>query len=330
MFIVPLGAIDIGSNATRLQITNIEEYATDTVNKKVVWIRVPLRLGEDAFGGGKISREKRDHLAEAMQGFAHIMRALNVVDYKAYATSALREASNSREVIDHIFKKSGLCIEVIDGQVEADIIFESGMPTVAQATDKNYLFVDVGGGSTELTIVSQGKRTASKSFSTGTLRILSGKTDEGDMKKMKKWIDLNSDGHSPSVIVGSGGNINNVLRLLSKKEEQSIDYDELENLYGHISSLTIEERIHDMKLNPHRADVIVPAMGIFLYLMRSCNIDRVIVPNMGLTQGTVKALYAAYKEGGNAPEPDSRKEPESSESKGEKSKNARTKTAKRN
>ena len=293
MKIFPFAAIDIGSNATRLQISNVEEYPDGTVSKKVVWIRVPLRLGEDAFGGGDITPEKRGHLAEAMQGFAHIMRAFNVIDYRAYATSAMRDATNAQDIIEYVREKSGLQIEVIDGQAEAGIIFESGLPIVVDE-DLTYLFVDVGGGSTELTIVSGGKRIASKSFSLGTLRILSGKVEKNALEKMKKWIKSSSGGALPSVIVGSGGNINKVLRLLNRKEQQSIEYSELKELYRYIKSYSVEERIHRLKLNPHRADVIVPAMKIFLSIMKSCNIDEILVPRMGLSEGMIRMLYEEH------------------------------------
>jgi len=297
MKIIPLAAIDIGSNATRLQITNMEQYPDEIINKKVVWVRVPLRLGEDAFGGGEITAAKRDRLVEAMCGFAHIMRAFNVVNYKAYATSAMRDAVNSQDIIDYVLEKSGLQIEVIDGQTEADIIFESGMPAMV-APEINYLFVDVGGGSTELTIVSDGKRVASKSFLVGTLRMLAGKADKDSLEQMEMWIGENLHGCRLSSIVGSGGNINKVLRLLGKKDEQRIEYGQMKALYEDISSYSVENRIHILKLNPHRADVIVPAMQIFLDIMQSCAIDHVLVPRMGLSEGTIRMLYEGYLESG--------------------------------
>lgn len=289
--ITSIGAIDIGSNAIRLQISNIEQFQNETTYKKVAWLRVPLRLGEDVFGEQKsISDQKRERFGEAMQGFAHIMKSFNVVRYKACATSAMREAANGAEVVQYIKELSGIQIDIIDGQLEADIIFASGLSEV-MSSDTNYLFVDVGGGSTELTVYSNNKRIASRSFTIGTVRTLAGTVDKKVWGDMKKWLKFQTMNHAPSVVVGSGGNISKVQRMLSKKEKECMSYTEMKVLYDYIDSFSIEERIHTLKLNPHRADVIIPALKIFLTVMKCCKIDQVMVPKMGLVEGIIRTLH---------------------------------------
>lgn len=293
--ITPIGAIDIGSNAIRLQVTNVEEYANETVFKKVTWVRVPLRLGEDVFTQGVIGDDKRDHLLDIMKGFHHLMRAYNVVKYQACATSAMREASNGEQIVDFIEQNSGVKIDVIGGAIEADIIFASGLSEVIQQ-GVTYLFVDVGGGSTELTIFSGGKRVDSRSFPVGTVRILSGKVDKKVWDDMKKWLKFQLLNHTPTVIVGSGGNINKVQRMLGKKEKDSMNYTEMKVLYDYIDSFSMEERIHQLRLNPHRADVIIPALKIFLTVMKSCKINQVVSPKMGMVEGITRKLFGEIQD----------------------------------
>lgn len=289
--ITPVGAIDIGSNAIRLQITNIEHYQKERVLKKVTWVRVPLRLGEDVFSSGAITDAKLLKLEEVMLSFSYMMKAFNVQKYRACATSAMREASNSAEVVKTIKERTGIDIEVIDGSQEADIILEGGLSEIVSGGDKNYLFVDVGGGSTELTVFSGGKRVDSRSFPLGTVRILSGGVDKSSWDDMKKWVKYQSLRTSSMVVVGSGGNISKVGRMLGKKESQAMNYTELKVLYDYIDSFSMEERIHQLRLNPHRADVIVPALKIFLTVMKTAKIDQVITPKIGVVEGITRLLY---------------------------------------
>lgn len=289
--ITPVGAIDIGSNAIRLQITNIEHYQKERVLKKVTWVRVPLRLGEDVFSLGAITDAKLLKLEEVMLSFSYMMKAFNVQKYRACATSAMREASNSAEVVKTIKERTGIDIEVIDGAQEADIILEGGLSEIVSGGDKNYLFVDVGGGSTELTVFSGGKRVDSHSFPLGTVRILSGGVDKSSWDDMKKWVKYQSLRTSSMVVVGSGGNINKVGRMLGKKESQTMSFTELKVLYDYIDSFSMEERIHQLRLNPHRADVIVPALKIFLTVMKTAKIDQVITPKIGVVEGITRLLY---------------------------------------
>lgn len=288
--ITPIGAIDIGSNAVRLQVTNVEEYATETVFKKVTWVRVPLRLGEDVFGTGAIGEDKKTHLLEIMKGFRHLMNAYNVTTYQACATSAMREAANGKEMVEYISEQADVQIDIIDGQREADIIFAGGLDEFI-STRTTYLFVDVGGGSTEMTIFAGGKRAESRSFAVGTVRLLADKVDKKVWDDMKKWLKFCLLTHTPTVIVGSGGNISKVQRMLGKKEKDTMNYAEMKVLYDYIDSFSMEERIHQLRLNPHRADVIVLALRIFLTVMKSCKIDRVIAPKIGMVEGITKLLY---------------------------------------
>lgn len=294
MKITPIGAIDIGSNAIRLQITNVEEYETETVFKKVTWVRVPLRLSADVFTDGRIGQDRQEHLLEIMKGFRHLMNGYNVVSYRACATSAMREADNAQQVMDYILENAQIKIDIIGGQTEADIIFASGLEEFL-TTKTTYLFVDVGGGSTELTIFAGGKRIDSRSFALGTVRLLADKVDKKSWDDMKKWLRFQLLHSTPTVIIGSGGNISKVQRMLGKKDNQTMNYTEMKVLYNYIDSFTMEQRIHQLRLNPHRADVIIPALKIFLTVMKSCKIDQVVAPKMGMIEGITKLLYEQIK-----------------------------------
>lgn len=286
-----IGAIDIGSNAIRLQITNVEQYASQTVFKKVSWVRVPLRLGEDAFSNGRIiSDAKIVHLEDIMCGFAHLMRAFNVEKYRACATSAMREAENGDKIVAYIRERSGIEIEIIGGAAEAEIVANSGLQELVGDTG-SYLFVDVGGGSTELTVFNRGRKVDSRSFPVGTVRMLQDTVGETVMKDVKKWLKFQQSNYSPTMIIGSGGNIAKVARMLNKKDREPMNYAEMKVLYDYIDSFSIEERIHTLKLNTHRADVIIPALKIFLSVMKSCKINEVMVPKMGMVEGITRVLF---------------------------------------
>lgn len=292
------GAIDIGSNAIRLLISTVEEYPDQVEYKKTAFLRVPIRLGEDVFTLGEISAQKRERMCEAMEGFAHIMKAYGVQDYRAYATSAMREAKNGKEITDYIRQKSGIGIEIISGELEADTIYANRLVDML-AADKTYLYVDVGGGSTEVIVYSDRAKTEAKSFSLGTVRMLSDAVDKDEMKKFKKWLAGIGKRYQPSAIIGSGGNINKVQKLLNKKDRENISRPELDMLYRYIKSFSFAERVHTMRLATYRADVIVPAMKIFLTVCTQCNVDEIIVPKMGLSDGIIRTLYTRHKEGGS-------------------------------
>ena len=266
--------------------------------KKAAFIRVPIRLGEDVFTEGKIGRVKTEQLVEAMQGFGHLMRVYGVQGYRACATSAMREAENSDRVVKQLLKKSGIRVDIISGQEEAALIFEAAGAMGASdglRDDKSYLSVDVGGGSTEVTVYSNHQRAMSESFALGTVRIISGAAKEEELERFTKWLQGVTKEYHPAAIVGSGGNINKVFKILEKKEKEPLKLNELKTLFTRLSKLSYDERVTKCGLNPYRADVIMPALEIFLTAARTCKIDEVIVPKIGLADGIIHRLYRQFK-----------------------------------
>ncbi len=289
-----LAAIDIGSNAIRLVI-NYVDNSNKVAFKKAAFLRVPIRLGEDVFTRGEISPEKRRRLCEAMTSFSHVMKTYNVTKFRACATSAMREARNGAEVVDYIRQVSGINIEIISGQEEAKTIFEAGDVAGLMNNKESYIYVDVGGGSTELTIYSNNKRATSESFRIGTVRTISNAVDKSEPKRFKKWLEEVALPYRPVAIIGSGGNINKVHKLLAKKDREAIRYIELKLLYNHISEMTYEERLRNMGLNTYRADVITVAMKLFLTVAKNCKIDEILVPKIGLADGVIHHLALGDK-----------------------------------
>ena len=295
MNFLPFGAIDIGSNAIRLLVMNAIEYPEETTFKKVSLIRIPIRLGADVFKDQVISSVKCDKLIHAMEGYQHIMQAYNILDYRACATSAMREAKNGPELISEIRNKIGIDLEVITGKEEAEIIFNTG---VAQMLDpnKDYLYVDVGGGSTEVTVVSKNAKVEQESFNIGTVRMLSQSVDAAEVDRFKGFMRQQATKLKDTSLIGSGGNINKLFKLMGKKYGETINPSELKHMYDYLKRFTFEERISVLRLNPHRADVIIPATKIFLWAFKHSNSKRVFVPRMGLSDGIVKQLYDKFRE----------------------------------
>lgn len=289
-----LAAIDIGSNAIRLVI-NYVDNSNKIAFKKAAFLRVPIRLGEDVFTSGEISADKRKQLCEAMVAFSHVMTTYRVSKFRACATSAMREARNGAEVVDYIRSKSGIAIDIISGQEEAKTIFEAGDIAGLMGSKDSYIYVDVGGGSTELTLYSNNKRVTSESFRIGTVRTISDAVDKSEPKRFKKWLEEVALPYAPVAIIGSGGNINKVHKLLSKKERESIRYIELKLLYNQINDMSYNERLRNMGLNTYRADVITVAMKLFLTVAKSCKIDEILVPKVGLADGIIHHLYWSKK-----------------------------------
>ncbi|MFR9649640.1 MAG: hypothetical protein SNJ33_02015 [Rikenellaceae bacterium] len=292
-----LGAIDIGSNAIRLFINYVEHSSSGKVTfKKAAFIRVPIRLGEDVFTQGYIGEKKLTKLIEAMKSFMGLMRTFSVKSYRACATSAMREASNGAEVVAQIAECSGINIEIITGQEEAETIFNSGGAANLMGRDGSYIYVDVGGGSTEITIYSNHKRVISESFPLGTVRTISDAVDKATPERFKKWLEDEARPLKPIAIIGSGGNINKVYKLLGKHEGDSINYVELKILYNQIKDMSYDERVRNMGLNLYRADVIEPAMKIFLTVAKACRINEILVPRVGLGDGIIQQLYAKMEQ----------------------------------
>jgi exopolyphosphatase/guanosine-5'-triphosphate,3'-diphosphate pyrophosphatase len=284
-------AIDIGSNAMRLLIMNIiEQKGKEVQFNKSALIRVPIRLGQDAFTVGEISEENIDRMIDAMKAFKLLMKVYKVEKYMACATSAMREAYNGKEVTEIIKKKADIKIEIIDGKKEAAIIASSDLHQFIK-TNENYLYVDVGGGSTEFSLFSDGKMVVSKSFKNGTVRLLNNMVNEVVWQEIEKWIKTNTEGLSNIIMIGSGGNINKTFKLSGKMQDKPLTYKYLKTQFDYFNSLTYEQRIAELGLNTDRADVIIPALTIYLSAMKWSGANHIYVPKIGLSDGIVKAMY---------------------------------------
>jgi exopolyphosphatase/guanosine-5'-triphosphate,3'-diphosphate pyrophosphatase len=284
-------AIDIGSNAMRLLITNIvEEDGKEPQFNKSSLVRVPIRLGQDAFTVGEISPENIERMCDAMKAFNLLMKVHKVERYMAFATSAMREAYNAKEVVELIKKKADIKIEIIDGKKEAAIIASTDLHHLLK-TDETYLFVDVGGGSTEFTLFSNGKMVNSRSFKAGTVRLLNEMVCDVVWDEIEKWIKINTEDYEEITLIGSGGNINKLFKMSGKVQEKPLSYIYVNSQYAYLSSLTYEQRISQLGLNPDRADVIVPATRIYLNAMKWSGARQIYVPKIGLSDGIVKAMF---------------------------------------
>jgi exopolyphosphatase/guanosine-5'-triphosphate,3'-diphosphate pyrophosphatase len=284
-------AIDIGSNAMRLLITNIieQEGKPPQFNKNAL-VRVPIRLGQDSFTIGKITAENIERMTDAMEAFRLLMKVYKVERYKAFATSALREASNKNDVVKIINQKAQIDVEIIDGKKEAAIIASTELHHLLKS-DKTYLYVDVGGGSTEFSLFSNGKLVASMSFKIGTVRFINEAVGEEIWKEIKEWIKCNTVDFDNVILIGSGGNINKIFKMSGKQQDKPLSYIYINSQYALLNSLTYEQRIAELALNPDRADVIIPAIQIYLNAMKWSGANQIYVPKIGLSDGIVKAMY---------------------------------------
>ncbi|MEZ7516741.1 Ppx/GppA phosphatase family protein [Flavobacterium frigidarium] len=284
-------AIDIGSNAMRLLIVNIvEQEGKEPQFNKSSLVRVPIRLGQDAFTVGEITEENIDRMCDAMTAFHLLMKVHKVQSYRAFATSAMREAYNGKEIVELIQEKANVTIEIIDGKKEAAIIASTDLLYLLN-TDKTYLFVDVGGGSTEFTLFSNGKMVNSKSFKAGTVRLLNDMVCDIVWLEIEKWIKTNTSDYEEVTLIGSGGNINKLFKMSGITQEKPLSYIYINSQYAFLNSLTYDQRISELGLNPDRADVIIPAVRIYLNAMKWSGARQIYVPKIGLSDGIVKAMY---------------------------------------
>ncbi len=281
-----LAAIDIGSNAIRLLIEEVRQFNGQIRIDKVSLTRVPVRLGEDVFTTGSISEEKIRQLVKTMRAFWYIMDVHQVEMFRVCATSAMREAKNRRKVVDTVEREANFKIEILSGDEEANLIFRNYVSQNLN-TKENYLFVDVGGGSTELTLIKKGVRVKSRSFNIGTVRLLSGSIDKKIWKSVETWLSTHAVKSGSLVAIGTGGNVNTLFKLQGKKPQETITSLEIKNLYKTLSSVDLDERIFNFKLRPDRADVILPACEIYLKIMTSAGIKKMIVPKIGLSDGMI-------------------------------------------
>jgi exopolyphosphatase/guanosine-5'-triphosphate,3'-diphosphate pyrophosphatase len=284
-------AIDIGSNAMRLLISNIVEVTEKpTQFSKSSLVRVPIRLGQDAFTVGEISEENIDRMLDAMTAYRLLMKVHKVEKYLAFATSAMREAYNGKEVVELIKKKVGIDIEIIDGKKEAAIIASTDLKFLLK-TDETYLYVDVGGGSTEFSLFNNGKMVVSKSFRVGTVRLLNNMVHEIVWHEIEKWIKCNTQDYDHVSLIGSGGNINKLFKMSGKPQEKPLSYMYINSQYASLNAMTYEQRISELGLNEDRADVIIPAVKIYLNAMKWSRAQNIYVPKIGLSDGIIKAMY---------------------------------------
>lgn len=287
------GAIDIGSNAGRLLIGNVQNGNEEATVKKITLVRVPLRLGEDVFEDKKVSKKRIKMLIKTMKAYKHLLDVYEVTSFRACATSAMREAENRKEIVELVKEETGINLEIIEGNEEADLIL-SNFFTQKLDRKKSYLYIDVGGGSTEVSLIEDGKKIASQSFKMGTLRILKGQVPEKRWVEMKDWVKTLNPNHKDILAMGTGGNINRILKL-NHEEENEISYADIKKVQAHLASYTVEDRIRKLGLRPDRADVIVPAADIYLAVMKYADVKMMHVPKIGLSDGIIFDLYKKAK-----------------------------------
>lgn len=286
------GAIDIGSNAIRLLISNVILRKNETPKfKKSALVRVPIRLGADSFIKGVISEENSTRMVDAMKAFKLLMNVHGVEKYKACATSAMRDAENGTNVIELIKNESEIDIEIIDGKKEAQIIASTDLSELIEG-NKSYLYVDVGGGSTEFSVFSKGKMLASKSFKIGTVRLLNKEiSKKKTWQEIEAWIKVNTKNLKKIVLIGSGGNINKIFKMSNQSPDKPLSLIYMKAHYQFLKKMSYNDRISELGLNPDRADVIVPATKIYLNAMKWSGAKKIYVPKIGLSDGIIKSLY---------------------------------------
>ena len=282
-------AIDIGSNAARLLIGEISSENGHVYVKKISYTRLPLRLGGEVFDTGEISPQKASDFIKTMKAFALIADIFNVSAIRACATSAMRDAKNNQFIIDQVKEETDIQIEILSGDEEARLIF--GTFALLDIQHENpYLVIDVGGGSTEINVFEHGNRVAAKSFDIGTVRMLKDKVDAKEWKSLKEWITSHVE-DNPHLVYATGGNINKIHKLLGTKEKEPVSIEAMKSLYDVLLPLTIGQRMDRFQLKPDRADVIVPALEIFNFCMKTLNCKELLVPKIGLSDGIVYDLY---------------------------------------
>ena len=287
-------AIDIGSNAVRLLLSGVFEEEYSATFRKMSLIRMPIRLGDDAFTQKSISDSKVSQLVTTMIGFKHLIDAFQPLGFMACATSAMREAENGPQICKRILEEADIKIDIIDGKREAQFIFENKSADMFGGNDA-YLYVDIGGGSTEITLFSQGRIITSASFNIGTIRLLEGLVSKAYWKKMRQWLKNYTAPFTSMAAIGSGGNINKVFRLANCKNGKPLSDNKMMKVRRFLKHFTVEQRIRELALRPDRADVIIPALDIYLKIMKWAGIRKIYVPQVGLADGIVRILYDKYK-----------------------------------
>jgi len=286
-----LAAIDIGSNAARLLITEVTTYKDGTVDyTKLNLLRIPLRLGFSVFDNGVIPEDKVTQLIDTMKTYQLLMKIYKVEAVRACATSAMRDARNGAAIVEQVRQLTGIDINIISGSEEANVIYETHIAENLNS-GQSYLYIDVGGGSTELTMFADNHIVFKESFNIGTIRLLSEKVTEAQWEHMKWFVKTHTRNLQPVIAIGSGGNINKVFSISKRKEGRPLNLELLKDYFKELSSCTLEERMHIYNLRRDRADVIVPALQIYTSVMRWAGADEIFVPKIGLADGLIKVLY---------------------------------------
>ena len=291
MKITKLAAIDVGSNAMRLLVNTIYDDGNQVTFNKTSLVRAPIRLGREAFTKNMVSAENEERMVKAMKAFRLLMDVHGIQDYSAFATSAMREVKDSKKILNKIKKQANIDLQVIDGQKEGNIIFETELKSYVH-DENNYLYVDVGGGSTECTLLANGRVVITKSFKVGTVRWLEGKVGEHYLtQKVKPWIEENCKDYPKIELIGTGGNINHIFKQSQTKQGKPLTYNYLNKQRKIISALDFDDRLTIYNMKTDRADVIVPALEIYCSIMRFAKSKRIHVPKIGLADGMIQYMY---------------------------------------
>jgi len=285
-----LAAIDIGSNAARLLICEVTKNGKDLSFDRLNVVRIPLQLGFDVFDKGFVGSRKKKMLFDTIKAYKQLMKVYEVDHYIACATSEMRDAQNSKEIIKEIEAETDIQIEIISGELEAEIIYENHVAELLEK-EKSYLYMDVGGGSTELTLYHDSQLVLQKSINIGTVRILTDKVKSETWEELKEVCKSIAKNYNPIIGIGSGGNINKIFSLLRSKDDKYLQVVAVKEMHKEMQFLSVEERMKKYNIKKDRAEVILPALHIYNYIFKWCNIDEVLVPKIGLADGLIHHLY---------------------------------------
>ena len=291
MHVTKLGAIDIGSNSVRCLISNVVYKGGYTYYRKVSMIRLPIRLGQEVFLNGALSAETEARFVEGMQAYKHLLKVHGVQDFRAVATSAMREAANGAELVKKVLKSTGIDIQIIDGAEEARLVFNSKLYDIIQAPQEYFIYIDVGGGSTELSILHDQDVIASESFKIGGVRVMNGLDTEEEWLRMKKWTERHMRNFHNKAAIGAGGNINKLHKISLRSLNKPLRLSYIEDQFDMISTLDVEERVTQLGLNFDRADIIVHALPIYMKVMQWACVGKIYVPKIGVSDGLIRDLY---------------------------------------
>ena len=291
MIVTKLGAIDIGSNSVRCLVTNVVYKDGYTYYRKAGMVRLPIRLGQDVFEHGKIKGKTKKRFIEGMKAYAHYLKVHGVVDFRAVATSAMREASNGDKIVAQVAKETGIAIEIIGGKEEARLVFNSKIYDIIKAPQKNFVYIDVGGGSTEISVIQDKKVEASKSFRIGGVRLMNNLVHQEEWTRMERWLQKHAFSVADKTAIGAGGNINKLHKLSMRSLQTPLEYAYLSEQQELLNSFTAEERVTELGLNFDRADIIVHAPPIYQKAMLWSGCDHIYVPKIGVSDGLVRDMY---------------------------------------